>query len=308
MTENQDKSFLHRKRKNDPYQNTKNDVYIERKIAIFRKSSILVLYVKKRYDFFYIIERLNMPYYYYSGEKLYFNYDKDINFFWSKKENKIIYESNINYSISYDTFFAFHQKFKPIDLKYFSDFCFFYLFFSNNEKETFVNNLDADVIDKLKDTRYLDEFKIVKFFGPQKNGKSTIVYYYFGMRRYIPLNEMFYIEDINNTEEFDEKDPKYYKESINDTSNNQIDICEELSKEIPNELNSNTEENEEQKNNKYFIKIYYNNSFKRKEGLNANSQIPLLSNENLEELNVFSMTNKMDNKFNEDNLKEYILI
>ena len=305
MTENKDKSFLHRKRKNDPYQYTKNDFYMERKIAIFRKSSILVLYVKKIYDLFYIIERLNMPYYYYSGEKLYFNYDKDINFFWSKKENKIIYESDINYSISYDTFFAFHQKFKPSDLKYFSDFCFFYLFFSDNEKETFVNNLDADVIDQLKDTRYLDDFKIVKFFGPQKNGKSTIVYYYFGMRRYIPLNEMFYIEDINNTEEFDEKDPKYYKESINDTSNNQIDICEELSKEIPNELNSNNEENEEQKNNKYFIRIDYNNSFKRKEGLNANSQIPLLSNENLEELNVFSMTNKMDNKFNEDNLKEY---
>ena len=109
MTENQDKSFLHRKRKNGPYQYTKNDFYMERKIAIFRKSSILVLYVKKIYDLFYIIERLNMPYYYYSGEKLYFNYDKDINFFWSKKENKIIYESNINYSISYDTFFAFHQ-------------------------------------------------------------------------------------------------------------------------------------------------------------------------------------------------------
>ena len=168
-----------------------------------------------------------------------------------------------------------------------------------------MNNLDADVIDKLKDTRYLDDFKIVKFFGPQKNGKSTIVYYYFGMRRYIPLNEMFYIEDINNTEEFDEKDPKYYKKSINDTSNNQIDICDELSKEIPNELNNNNEENEEQKNNKYFIRIDYNNSFKRKEGLNANSQIPLLSNENFVDLNVFSITNKMDDKFNENNLKEY---
>jgi len=305
MSENQDMSFLQRKRRNEDSEYTKTDSDRERKIAIFRKNSILVLYVKKLYDLFYIIERLNTPYYYHSGEKLYFNYDKNIHFFWSKKENKILYESEINYSISYDTFFAFHQKAKPAEVKFYSDFCFFYFLFSDNKKEPFVNNLDPDVIDRLKDTRYLDDFKIVKFFGPQKNGKSTIVYFYFGMRRYIPLNEMFYIEDINNTEGFDEKDPKYYKESINDTSNKQIDICDELSNEIPNELNNKNEENGDQKINKYFISIDYNDSFKREEGLNANSQIPILSNENFEDLNVFSQTKKMDNKYNEDKLKEY---
>ena len=146
MSENQDKSFLHRKRRNDPSEYTKYDCDSGRKIAIFRKDSILVLYVKKLYDLFYIIERLNMPYYYYSGEKLYFNYDTNINLFWSKRENKILYESDINYSISYDTFFAFHQKSKPKEINFYSDFCFCYFFFSDNKKEPFVNNSIASAI------------------------------------------------------------------------------------------------------------------------------------------------------------------
>ena len=41
-----------------------------------------------------------MPYYFYSGEKLYFNYDRNLNLFWSKKENRILYESDTTYQIA----------------------------------------------------------------------------------------------------------------------------------------------------------------------------------------------------------------
>ena len=301
MNEKKEIIFLNKKRRIEDTEREKKDSDKERKIAIFRRNSMLIINVKTMYDLFYILEKINMPYYYYSGEKIYLNYDKNIDIFWSRKENKILYESNTKYYISYDNFLAFHENHKPNNMKFYCDFCFPYYYFSDNEQEPFVNNLDEDVINQLKRTRYFSDYRIIKFFGPQKNAKSTIVYYYFGMRRYIPYNEMFYIEDITNSEKFDENDPRYIKKNDNEKENNQINIIDEQSDEILNELKNKKEED----NNKYFINAQYNKDFKRIEKLNANSEIPLKIDDNLEVLNIFSKTDEIKNKYNEDELKKY---
>ena len=208
MTDKMKSLLTSKKRKNESIQKEARDSDKERKIAIFRKDSIIVIYVKKVYDLFYILESLNMPYYFNSGKKLYFNYDSNLYLFWSKKENKILYESDTTYKISYDSFLVIHENILPKNIHIYKDFCYPYYYFSENAKEPFVQNLSEEVIDKLKYIRNFDDYKIVRFFGPKKNGKSTIVYYFFGMRKYIPINEMFYIEDINNTKKFNPKDPK----------------------------------------------------------------------------------------------------
>ena len=300
MSDKQKISVLLRKRKKEENQSEKKDSDRERKIIIFRKNSALVIYVKRVNDIFYIIKRLNMPYFYYYGKKLYFNYDKNIDFFWSKKENKILYESEINYLLSYDNFLAFHENHEPKNMKFYSDFCFPYYYFSDDAQEQFVNNLDEEVINQLKHTRHFNDYKIVKFFGPRKNGKSTIVYYYFSMRRYIPLNEMYYIEDINNTKKFDANDLGYINEDNSEESNEQI--IDELSDKIFNETEIGIEE---EKNNKYFIKKNYDNSFKRIEGLNTNAEIEFLDNINLEDLNIFTNMNEINAELVEDEFKNY---
>ena len=121
------------------------------------------------------------------------------------------------------------------------------------------------------------------------------------MRRYIPLNEMNYIDDIDNMEKFDKKDPKYINENINENENNQIDIFDEILKEI-----LLRRKKEKEQNNKYFIKKNYNEYFKRKENLEANSENPLFIIENLKELDFFSKRNEIDYNINiEEEIKKY---
>ena len=303
MKDKKEKLFLHKKKKNESIEYEDKELDRERKIAIFRNNSLLIIDIKNISDLFFIVENLNMPYFYSNREKLYFHFDKNLDYFWSKKENKILYESKTEYIISSDTFSAFHENHKPENMKYYSDFCFPYYYFSDEEKEQFVNNLDKEVINKLKDTRYFDDFKIIKFYRTKKNGKSTIVYYYFGMRRYIPLNEMNYIDDINNMNEFDKKDPKYIKEYIHESGNNKNDILDEILNETLLEIKS-----EKEKNNKYFIKKIYNKNFKRIEDLEADSENPLFNDEDIEELNIFSKKNKIDsNHDEEEEIKKYSL-
>ena len=50
--------MLNRKRRNVSIEREERDSDRERKIAIFRKDSILVIYVKKIYDLFYILENI----------------------------------------------------------------------------------------------------------------------------------------------------------------------------------------------------------------------------------------------------------
>ena len=63
MTDKIKSLIISKKRKNESNQNEARDSDKERKVVIFRKNSIIVIYVKKIYDLFYILESLNMPYY-----------------------------------------------------------------------------------------------------------------------------------------------------------------------------------------------------------------------------------------------------
>ena len=85
MTDKMKSLLTSKKRKNESIQKEERVSDKERKVAIFRKDSIIVIYVKKVYDLFYILESLNMPYYFNSGKKLYFNY---YIFFGQRKEIK----------------------------------------------------------------------------------------------------------------------------------------------------------------------------------------------------------------------------
>ena len=288
MTDKMKSLLTSKKRKNESIQKEERVSDKERKVAIFRKDSIIVIYAKKVYDLFYVLESLNMPYYFNSGKKLYFNYDINLYLFWSKKGNKIIYESDITYKISYDSFLVIHENILPKNIHIYKDFCYPYYYFSENAKEQFVQNLNEEVIDKLKYIRNFDDYKIVRFFGPKKNGKSTIVYYFFGMRKYIPINEMFYIEDINNTKKFNPKDPKYDNKDVNENSEEQEDIIDKLIQEEKNDK-------------KYFIKINYNKDFKKTENLEANSELSLLNDKMFEDLNIFSKIIDEDN--NEEKIR-----
>ena len=78
MTDKIKSLVIGKKRKNESIQKEERDSDRERKVAIFRKDSIIIIYVKKIFDLFYILEGLNMPYYFNSGKKIYFNYDKNL--------------------------------------------------------------------------------------------------------------------------------------------------------------------------------------------------------------------------------------
>ena len=271
----------------------------ERFIYIYRENSRMIVHVKKIYDLFYIIEKLNMPYFYKNKKKLYFNFDNNIQSFLSKKDNKIIYESNVKMNISRDNFLAFHENLKPNKINYYSDFCFPYYYFTKNKKEIFINKLDEEVISLLKDTRYNSEYKIIKLFGPKKSGKSTIVYYYFGIRRYIPLNEMYYIEDIDNSDSFNSKDTKYIKnKQYFNQPEDKLDLTQILSQDNKFQIDNINEE----ESKKYFILNNFDDKLKREEYLEANADIPNIKEELKDKLDVFSKGNL---NFNEENLKLY---
>ena len=143
----------------------------------------------------------------------------------------------------------------------------------------------------MKDTRYYDDKKIIRFFGPKKNGKSTLVYYYFGMRRYIPIKEMNKIEDVTD-----------YNNTNLDIYSNNINLNE----------NDNTEENDNNdifNNNNYFKSQYYNDALKN-EKMNADSDIPFLDDKLGDSLKAFVIksydlnkekVNKI-NKINKNNI------
>ena len=276
--------FLSKKRKSESdseYENKDSDR--ERLIAIYRENSRVLINVKKIKDFFYIIKMLDMPYFYKLKEKIYFNYDKNIKSFWTNQENKILYESKTKMIISKDAFYASHENHKPEKIKYYSDFCFPYYYFSSNKEEIFFNNMNTKVINKLKNTRQFDDYKIIKLFGPKKSGKSTIIYYYFGMRRYIPLNEMYYVEDIDNMDNFNSNDPKYIKNK-DFIKKSQMDLIDVISREKNKKLNNLSEADENKRN---FISTLYDENIKREEYLEANAEIPFLEKEPYKELNTF---------------------
>lgn len=294
MSKTHDKNYLMKKRKKEleeEYEEKDSDR--ERIICIYRQNSRLIIHIKKKSDFFYIIKNLNMPYFYQDGKKIYFNFDKNVSYFWSKRENKILYESSIKMIVSKDSFFAFHKNHKPAKMKYYSDFGCPYYYFSEDENENFINNLDEEVINELKETRDSDEYKIIKLYGPKKNSKSTIVYYYFSMRRYIPLNEMNYIEDIDNEKDFNSNDPQYIKMADNPNKKDKVDIIDLLVKESDNKLKKGL--------NKYYISEIYDKIIKREENLELNYEIPFIKEEKCDELNIFS---KHD-EFNKNNYKNY---
>ena len=58
MTDKIKNLMLNRKRRNVSIEREERDSDRERKIAISRKDSILVIYVKKIYDLFYILENI----------------------------------------------------------------------------------------------------------------------------------------------------------------------------------------------------------------------------------------------------------
>ena len=168
MSDKKGKTFLYKKRKNESMEYEEKYSDKERKLFIFRNNYCLIINIQKITDLFYIIERLNLPYFYSNKEKLYFNFDKNLDLFWSNKENKILYESETQYSVTHENFLALHENLLPENIKYYSDFCFSYYYFSEDQHELFINNLDEDLINKLKVTRNFDYYKIIKFYGPKK--------------------------------------------------------------------------------------------------------------------------------------------
>ena len=176
----------------------KKDLDRERTIVIYMESKRVIFKINSIKSFAFILEKLSMPYFYLKGEKQFFDFDQNIKFFWSKINNKIIYEGEPNLFIDKENFFGFHKNLIPKNMKIYTDFCLPNYSFSEEEGEIFYNTLNEDAINKLKDTRYFEDKKIVRFFGTKKNGKSTLVYYYFAMRRYIPLSEMKSIDKIKD--------------------------------------------------------------------------------------------------------------
>ena len=75
MTDKMKSLLTSKKRKNESIQKEERVSDKERKVAIFRKDSIIIIYVKKIFDLFYILEGLNMPYY------IFFGHRKKIKFF-----------------------------------------------------------------------------------------------------------------------------------------------------------------------------------------------------------------------------------
>ena len=241
-------------------------------------------------NFSYIIEKLNLPYFYENGEKKYFYYDENIKAFWQKKDNKIIYETHFDLFFDKDSFFGFHRDLIPKEIKFYEDFCPpSYYFYDEEEQENFINTLDENAINELKETRYYDDKKIIRFFGPKKNGKSTLVYYYFGMRRFIPIKEMNKIEDIITFNKTDK--------DIN--SNNIINL---------DENDNNIEKIDEDdifNNNDYFKSQNYNKDLINKK-MNADDDIPYLD-ENIQKLKVVFIKKKDSNiekinKINKNNI------
>ena len=127
-------------------------------------------------DLYFILQNLNLPYFYYKEQKIYFNYDEDVFFFWDNKSNKIIYDSKPNLFINEEVFYTFHMNIKKEDVKKYSDFCSpYYYFYGSEEKENemqkeneieegnddkiddsekFINTLNENTIIELKHTRY----------------------------------------------------------------------------------------------------------------------------------------------------------
>lgn len=231
----------------------------ERLIAIYTEKKRIICKIKSSVNFSYIIKKLNLPYFYSKGEKKYFYYDENVRAFWKKKDNKIIYESKLELFFDKDSFFGFHKDLIPKEIKFYENFCPpFYYFYDGDESESFINTIDEDAINELKETRYYDDKKIIRFFGPKKNGKSTLVYYYFGMRRFIPIKEMNKIEDIINYDKTEE--------DIN--SNSIINLNE-------NDNNIDIDINDIFNNNIYFKSQNYSKDLINKK-INADEDIPYL--------------------------------
>ena len=296
--------MLLRKKKRSNSDDENKDSNRERIIVIYLDNIRIIFKVELIMDLYFILQNLNLPYFYYKEQKIYFNYDKDIFFFWDNKNNKIIYDSKPNLFINEETFYAFHMNIKKENVNKYSDFCSpYYYFYDSEEKENeiqkenkieeenddkiddsekFINTLNENTIIELKHTRYLKEKKIIRIFGPKKNGKSTLIYYYFGMRRYIPITEQKLIDDFIN------KEIKYKKKDNNhkiDTNN--IDKCinylEETEKIFEDSI--------------HFIKEEYNKELKREEKLEASNDIPCYNNNYDNILKTFSLAKNNDKKF-----------
>lgn len=303
------KNLLNRKRELSSDEEKSSDR--ERIIAIYCEKNRIIFKVKSFYHFFRVIEVLNMPYFFINGEKIYFNYDENAKFFWNNKKNKILYESELEMFVDKESFYGFHRNIKPKNknLNLYYDFCSPYYYFSDEIEQTFINTLNETVINELKDTRYFNDKKIIRFFGPKKNGKSTLVYYYFGIRKYISLKEMNEIDNIS--EEY--KDEINKKDSI--IKDNNDEIINQNSNIIYKSNITNSIDLDENKKNEFllnpqFFKLqnYDNISFKQK--LEACDDIPNLDDNIIESLKDFgsdlSVEEFLKNKYNRD-FKQIIL-
>ena len=254
--------FLEKKRDNDLEEEENRLFDRERIIALYSEDKRIIFKVKSFENFFRVIEILNLPYFYCQKGKVFFSYDKNIQYFWKNKKNKIIYESQNTLIFNKESFFGFHKNIKPnkIELNFYIDFCSPYYYFTEDENEKFFNTLNEDIINELKETRHFDEKKIIRLFGPKKNGKSSLIYYYFGTRHYIPLREMKDTDNLNNDDE----------EEINIKTNKNINLTEDDDK-------SNKSDNDDINlcDSKYFISQKYDNNL-IKQSLESDDNIPLL--------------------------------
>jgi len=189
---------------------------------------------------------------------------------------------------------------KKENVKKYSDFCSPYYYFydieeeekengieeENDDKiddsENFINTLNENVITELKHTRYSNEKKIIRIFGPKKNGKSTLIYYYFGMRRYIPNSEEKLIDDFINKEIMFKIKDITYNNDINNIDNS-IVYLEETEKIFEDNI--------------HFIKEEYNKEMKREEKLEASNDIPFYNSNYDNILKTFSLYKNNDKKF-----------
>ena len=265
--------LLQKKRELD-FEDEEKDCDRERIIAVYTQKKRIIFKVELITDLFYILKNLSLPYFYSKSKKVFFNYDKNISFFWDNKDNKIIYESKKKLFITKDVFYGFHKNQKPENIKKYYDFCSpEYYFYEEDDKaeekgEDFINTLNEQTIVELKHTRYFNEKKIIRFFGPKKNGKSTLVYYYFSMRRYIPFKQQKSIDDM-------------IKEIITNQSNiDNLNENEEYLGDIENIFNDKN----------YYLSEEYSKDLKREDKLEANSDIPLLDNDSEKKIKIFSFS------------------
>ncbi len=184
------------------FKEKKSDYYPRnRVIAIYKSNKRVLIYFKNKNEFSNYIQSLYFPYFYNNNlEPIFLQYSYSVKLFWDKIDYKIIYETPRSEDyLTQKTFQNFHRQIKEEKIKNYVNFCDVYeAYFKKNDK--FYNNFNQTLIDNLKELRY-DYKKIIRFFGPLGCGKSTLIYYFFALKRFVPLEESDFINDLNEDEE-----------------------------------------------------------------------------------------------------------